>query len=114
MEITHYDFGKLQAGGRQYTSDVLILPGAVRDHWWREEGHSLHINDLAEVLQAHPEVLVIGTGYYGRMNVPERTRAHLEDQGIQVHAMKTRAAVDEFNRLQRECARVVAAFHLTC
>lgn len=114
MEITHYDFGKLQIGGRYYTSDLIILPDAIRDHWWREEGHSLHANDLSEVVAARPEVVVIGTGYYGRMQVPGATVAFLEDRGIRVRAMKSREAVEEFNRLQRESARVVAALHLTC
>ncbi|HKJ22251.1 MAG TPA: MTH938/NDUFAF3 family protein [Gammaproteobacteria bacterium] len=114
MKITHYDFGKLQVAGRHYTSDVIILPDGVRDHWWREEGHSLHINDLSEVVDARPDVLVIGTGFYGRMDVPAATLAYLEDHGMQVHAMKSKDAVAEFNRLQREAARVVAALHLTC
>lgn len=114
MKITRYDFGKLQAGGRQYTSDVIVLPDGVHDHWWREEGHSLHVNDLSEVIRARPEVLVIGTGYYGRMDVPARTVSYLEDQGIRVEALKSREAVEVFNRLQHEYARVAAALHLTC
>jgi len=47
---------------------------------------------------------------------PERdeTRRHLEVQGIQVCEARTREAVQDFNRLQKESIRVVAALHLTC
>ena len=71
-------------------------------------------DDLAEVLAAPPRVLVIGTGYYGRMAVPQETLAALRARGIEAHVSQTGEAVDEFNRLARECADIVAAFHLTC
>ena len=38
----------------------------------------------------------------------------LQAAGIQVKASKTSDAVAEFNRLQRDCPRIVAALHLTC
>ena len=70
--------------------------------------------DLSEVMAAKPDVVVIGTGYYGRMEVPEETRRYLEAGGVQVREARTGEAVKEFNRLQKEYARVVAALHLTC
>lgn len=114
MNITAYDFGHIDIAGRRYDADVIIFPDAVRDHWRREEGHSLHIADLADIVAAGPEVLVIGTGYYGRMDVPQETRDYLESNGIRIHAARTGDAVAEFNKLQQDAARVVAALHLTC
>jgi hypothetical protein len=57
---------------------------------------------------------VIGTGYYGLMEVPEETRYYLQATGVQLLEARTGDAVKEFNRLQKEYARVVAALHLTC
>jgi hypothetical protein len=48
------------------------------------------------------------------MRVPEETLAALRSAGVEVRIAKTGDAVDDFNRLQREYARVVAALHLTC
>ncbi len=59
-------------------------------------------------------MLIIGTGYYGRMLVPDATKQYLEERGIKVLQAKTRDAVTEFNQLQKEYARIVAALHLTC
>ncbi len=114
MMIDTYTFGEIRIDGQRYSSDVIIWPDHVKSPWWRARGHVLAADDLAEVLAAPPRVLVIGTGYYGRMTVPRETLSTLQAQGIELHVSQTRKAVDEFNRLARECADIVAAFHLTC
>ena len=98
--------------GESYTKDVLILPDKVLSPWWRIEGHNLSPEDLTEVINAEPEVLVIGTGAMGVMQVPEGTLRHLREKGVEVIIKRTGAAVDEFNRLSGKNA--IAAFHLTC
>lgn len=114
MRIETYDFGRIRIDGKTYTSDVIILPQKIRDSWWRKEGHSLQIDDLADVISAKPDVLVIGTGYYGNMVVPTATKSLLEAKGIKVHKARTAEAVREFNELQKNIGNVVAALHLTC
>ena len=114
MTISGYRFGRIDIDGRAYTSDVIITPERVDDRWWRREGHTLGIDDVAGVLAARPDVVIIGTGYFGRMSVPVETRQYLQAQGAEVHEAHTRAAVQEFNRLLKQPGRVVAALHLTC
>ena len=114
MEITHYSFGKIDIDGKRYQSDVIITSDSVKANWWRKEGHNLAIADLDDVLDDNPEVLIIGSGYYGRMQVPEVTRDFLKAKGIKVEVAPTSDAVEKFNQLQQECARIVAALHLTC
>ena len=63
----------------------------------------------ATVLAEAPELLLIGTGYFGRMRVPEPTLAALRDAGVEVRIAKTGVTVTEFNHLQRHCARIAAA-----
>lgn len=114
MKVTGYEFGKITIDSRTYTSDVIIAPDRVFDSWWRKQGHSLAIEDLEQVLRGKPQVLVVGTGYYGRMQIPAKTRQYLQDQGVALREAKTREAILEFNELQKECASIVAALHLTC
>ena len=114
MRISAYEFGRIAIADKTYTSDVIIAPEQVIDAWWRKEGHNLKIEDLDEIVNAKPELLIIGTGYYGRMQVPDETKQYLEKRGIKVLQAKTRDAVTEFNQLQKEYARIVAALHLTC
>ena len=114
MTIDAYSFGEIRIDGTPYNADVIIWPDHVKSPWWRAQGHALAVADLQEVLAAPPKVLVIGTGYYARMTVPAQTRTALEKQGIELHVSDTREAVDTFNRLAKDCADIVAAFHLTC
>lgn len=114
MKIDHYAFGHIRIDGKDYNSDVIITEAGVQDQWWRKEGHNLAIDDLEAVIEAKPEILVIGSGYYGRVNVSDATRALLADKGIRVEVANTPEAVAKFNELQKECARLAAALHLTC
>ena len=104
MNIAGYRFGRIDIDGRTYTSDVIITPERVIDTWWRQQGHSLAIADLGDVVAAKPDLLVIGTGYFGRMTVSDEARRYLTAHGIQVRDARTREAVQDFDRLQKEPA----------
>jgi hypothetical protein len=67
VEISRYRFGEIEIDGHVYTADVIITPERVIDAWWRQHGHSLSVADLAAVLAARPDMLLAGTGYYGRL-----------------------------------------------
>jgi len=109
--IESYSFGRIVIDGQSYTKDVIILPERVLSPWWRKEGHYLQMEDLVDVLEARPEVLIIGKGYSGVMQVPEPVVRELSEQGMEVKVMNTAAAVDTFNNIT---GRKAAALHLTC
>ena len=113
LKIEHYSFGKIIIDGKSYTSDVIIYPDRVIASWWRKEGHNLNIADLTDVIEAKPDILVVGTGYSGLMKVPRETLKHLESKGITVKVSWSSEAVELFNTLQTD-KNVVAALHLTC
>ena len=112
-EIEDYQFGQMVVGGKRHTRDLILLPDRIVTNWWREEGHRLGVEDLREVLDAAPKVLVVGTGAYGRMEVPERTRRALEAAGIELQTARTEEAWRLYNDL-RGRQRTAGAFHLTC
>ena len=111
--IESYAFGKIVVDGRSYTSDVILLPGGARPHWWRQEGHSLHPDDLQQVVEAKPGVLVIGTGNVGLMQVPQPTLDYVTAQGIRVEIHRTAEACQRYNELAQQ-EQAAAALHLTC
>jgi hypothetical protein len=113
MKIDSYSFGSLVVDGKMYTSDVIIYPGRVDSSWWRKEGHRLQIADLADVLNAKPEILIIGTGYSGMMVVPTEIAARIRSQGIDIHVTATGRAIELFNTM-KDKKTVIAALHLTC
>jgi hypothetical protein len=111
--IEAYDFGFIVIDGRRYTTDVIVRPEGVKDGWWRQEGHRLHPADLEDVFADPPEVLVVGTGYSGRMVVPPETETFVRERGVELVVAPTREAVQRYNELAPE-RKVVAALHLTC
>ncbi|MEW6366301.1 MAG: MTH938/NDUFAF3 family protein [Acidobacteriota bacterium] len=111
--IEDYGFGHIVIDGRRFTKDVIIFPDRVSDNWWRIQGHSLAMADLDEVVRNPPEVLVVGQGRFGKMDVPETTRAAVEALGIELVAESTAQACQTYNHL-RGTRRAVAALHLTC
>ncbi len=112
MLIENYSFGRMTIANHIYTHDLIIIDEEVFPHWWRREGHSLCPQDLELVIKKKPEVLVIGTGAYGAMDVPLATEKFLEEKGIEVIWKPTAAAVEIFNSLTGR--RKAGAFHLTC
>ena len=111
--IEKYQFGSVTIDGKTYDPDLLIYPGRVEDRWWRREGHYLRLEDIMQVVNAHPDTLVVGTGYFGRMDIDPEVPEALKREGIALVACRTKEACAEFNR-RRSSQRVVAALHLTC
>jgi hypothetical protein len=110
--IDHYEFGRIVVDGREETKDLIVLPGRVVRNWWRQGGHALVLDDLAEVLEELPSHLVVGTGADGRMRPDPGAVRQLQDRGVTVEALPTGQAVRRFAEL--DPARAAAALHLTC
>jgi hypothetical protein len=114
MHIDSYQFGRIVIDGAAYTQDCLILGGVVKPNWRREDGHSLSIDDLQDVIEAKPAILVVGCGASGVMDVPENTQLELQKLGIKVEVYDTHRAVKRFNELAKSGENAAAALHLTC
>lgn len=111
--IEDYSFGRMVIDGKAYTSDVIIFPDRVISSWWRESGHFLSLKDIEVVLEQRPEVLVVGTGSTGLMQVSSEVVKEIRKMGIEVIIQKTSSACRTFNQLAGK-KFVVGAFHLTC
>lgn len=111
--INSYSFGEIKINGEKFTNDVKIFPNKVKGDWWRKESHSLHPEDIEDVIVESPDVLIVGTGAYGRVSIPEKTRNFIESKGIKLITKKTEEACKNYNELKDE-KRTVAALHLTC
>ena len=111
--IESYKFGEIIINGKKYSSDLIIFEDYIYDSWWRKEGHNLCIDDIEKVIDKKPDILIIGTGYYGLMKVPLELIKYLESNNIEVIIKKTKDACDEYNTLYKK-KNTIAAFHLTC
>jgi hypothetical protein len=113
MHIDRYEFGLIIIDGQTFRNDVLIWPGRIKGDWWRREGHLLQLEDVAEALAADPQVLVVGQGEPGKMQVDLELAAYLQDRGVELLAYPTREACRVINDLMVK-RRLAAALHLTC
>jgi hypothetical protein len=110
--IDEYSFGRIVVDGEEQTRDVILLPGRLVANWWRANGHSLVLADLADVLDELPGRLLVGTGAYGQMRPEPETLEQLRKRGVDVEALPTGEAVQRYGEL--DPAHTAAALHLTC
>jgi len=113
MHIDRYEFGLLVLDGRTYRQDLLLWPGHLKSDWWRLEAHLLQLPDVAEALAADPQVLVVGTGQPGHLEVDPSLASYLEDRGIDLIVRPTREACQVINQMAGK-RRLAVALHLTC
>jgi hypothetical protein len=111
--ISSYRFGSIEVNGKRFTRDLIIFPDHINKNWRRKTGHLLVIDDIYEVIDTEPELLIIGTGAHGLMKIDGKLRDKLRNSGIDFIAKKTPEAVDEYNRIYKD-RKVVCALHLTC
>lgn len=114
MRIDKCSFGILVIDGKTYTDDLIILPdGEILKPWWRKRGHQLSMDDLQEVIDSSPEVIVAGTGVSGGVVPDKDLKQDLAKLSIELIAAPNEEAMRVFN--ERVLAnRVGAGFHLTC
>jgi hypothetical protein len=114
MKIDNYFFGSITVDGQEYRNDVIIYPDAIRCNWRRKEGHSVAIEDLQEVMNDKPDLLIIGTGAYGFMKLKSSTQKVLQENNIKIIEVNSKQACEIFNKYIQQGKKVVGAFHLTC
>lgn len=113
MMIESYSFGKISINGNIYHSDVIIFPDRIYDSWRRKKGHDLCLEDIQDIFVYSPDILIIGQGSPGYMQVRESVRMGIQSRGIELFVSGTEKAVEKYNKT---CGsrKTVAALHLTC
>jgi hypothetical protein len=114
MHIDSYQFGEIVIDGVVYDSDCLIIGSIVTNNWWRKQGHLVSAEDLREVIESKPAIVVIGCGASGMMSISEKAIEVLKENNINLEHFETGEAVERFNELSAQGANVAAALHLTC
>ena len=114
MQIDSYSFGSMTVDGKEYKEDLIVFPDKVKPNWWRKQGHSLAIEDLDEVINYKPEVLIVGKGASSCMVIPSSSKNLLKQKQIELIDEDTELASRLFNEQIKKGKRVVGAFHLTC
>ncbi|MBK1648542.1 Mth938-like domain-containing protein [Rhabdochromatium marinum] len=114
LRIEAYDATHFCINGRRFEHAVMLLPDARVQPWplgVSSTPSSLTLDDLTALLDAQPQLILLGTGAQGRMPPPPLIAAGAE-RGIGIEWMHTGAACRTYNLLASEGRRVAAALLL--
>jgi len=112
--IDHYSFGHLNVNGQSYAKDLIIYPdGRIEDSWWRKSGHRLCADDIRDLIESAPDLIIAGTGSPGLMVPDEALEELLAEKGIAFTAVPSKKVMKLYNTVYTR-KKVGACFHLTC
>jgi hypothetical protein len=114
FRIERCSFGIVVIEDKTYTDDLIILPdGKILKPWWRKRGHQLTMDDIHDLIDSSPEIIVAGTGVSGNMKPENNLVKDLSRFAIELIAEPNDKAIEVYNKMGPE-KRVGACFHLTC
>lgn len=115
FKIRGKEHGKSTAGQTLGVGKDICLIGEAVSPWKERKGHLLSERMVECVLNQGIEILVIGNGALGAIEVPEQVKNYLRQNGIkEIIVEKTSRACATYNRLFSEGARVALLAHGTC
>ncbi len=115
--MTYPGFGSIEVDGVRFDHDVVIEAGAVRK---RDKGPSKAQRGTyghtpltaAEAIPSSGPVLVIGTGYSGRLPIADDVRTAAASRGVELRAMPTAEACALLRTMGVDEADAI--LHVTC
>jgi uncharacterized protein len=103
--------GSLTIGEDQYDRTLAITPSRILPDWPEKPIAELRAEDFADVLEAEPEILLLGTGA-ASVFPPRELVFGLARQNVGLEVMDTKAAARTFNVLAGEGREVAAVLYV--
>ncbi len=93
--------------------DIRLI-GERLEAWTERKGHLLTTRMVEKATKADIEILIIGNGFLGAVEVPEEVRRYIRQQGKRLIVEKTPQACRLFNDLYLQGKKVGLLAHGTC
>lgn len=112
-------FGEVIINGAKY-HQVLIIGDTAKERdteKLKELFDTTHIIgdwEIQELLKENPQIVIVGTGQDGAMEVDENFSNTMNMKGIEVIIAKTPKAIEIYNEKAKGKKRVNALIHTTC
>ncbi len=117
-EIAVTSFGEVTVGRKTYSRDVyIVVNGKVksRDKTLAKalygSSHTVGPKELEKVCKGGPEVLFVGAGQSGNVELNEEAQTYLRQRSIECQVLTTPEAATAYNRSGQ---RKAAVMHVTC
>jgi len=119
--IEAFEWGQFQIDGQIHSEDgigagkdIFVRAGKVSP-WTTRKGHRLKPHMVACALAEDIDILVIGSGVNGAIDVKEKTRQAIRAGGIErLIVQRTPEACATYNQLFNEGEQVALLAHGTC
>jgi hypothetical protein len=111
--IDNYKFGEFVVKGKAYKSNIILIGETVKPARYLP-GHELKIDDFIPLIDSKPEYIIIGTGAYGAVEVPDEIIEHIEKHGIKTIIEETGQACQTYNTMLKQGKKIAAFLHNTC
>lgn len=123
VKIDKVEWGKIEINGEKYgqvliIGDQVVERDSARLHDLFDTTHEIGDWEVEELLSNSPKVIILGTGWAGVLKVNSKLNppagGQISKLGIEIKALKTPKAVQEYNRLTEQGKKVNALLHTTC
>jgi hypothetical protein len=110
--IDSYSFGHITINGEDH-EDIKIIAEKIIP-WKCVEHHTVTEQDIMDLLEESPDIIIIGTGASGLVYVKNEAIQKIEQKNIKLIIENTKKACEEYNNMKKEDKRVNALLHSTC
>jgi hypothetical protein len=117
-KITKTEFGSIRIGGEVYKRDVIIrLGGKVKKRKKKLSkavygtSHIISLNEAKHIYEKGADLLVVGTGQYGLVQLSDEAAKYFERRKCKVKLRPTPEAIQVWNEAKGD---VIGLFHVTC
>lgn len=111
-------FGSITIDGRKIRNDVILrLDGSVKKRKKKLSkriygtSHTISLDEVKYVYEKGAELLIIGSGQHGLVQLSSEAKKYLKKRGCQVKLMDTPQAIRAWNKAE---GKVIGLFHVTC
>jgi hypothetical protein len=117
--IDSTQFGEVEIDGKKYSQVLIVGDSVVERDYEKLQGlfgtsHKIGDWETETLLKENPEVIIIGTGQDGKLEVDESFLEKMKEKGIEVIAGITPEAIKAYNEKRKAGKRVNALIHTTC
>ena len=106
--IQEYKYGMFKIDNKVYYDDIKLLGSKVK--FWECRTREITMNDVQDLIETNPQLIVIGLGAGGLISVSDDVRDALRMRRIEMKAEKNQKASEIYNQAIQSGQRVVAIF----
>lgn len=118
-DINSTQFGSVTIDNKKY-NQVLIIGDNIEEREYSKlkelfnTSHQIGDWEQAKLVENDPEVIIIGTGQSGMLEVDDEFVKVIKERGIELVIKNTPEAIEVYNELIGQGKKVNALIHTTC